>query len=146
VVDVNISQDVNFGIPGFETLTFGRQEKMAGGTNPTTIKRVVADALVTGQDLREYTVVKLNADSELDVYTYADFENGDKPYGITAIFVEEGNLGQSIPVAIAGEFNAEAVVFDESFETNNATLDEKINAFVFEGSNIVLRKLMYQGV
>lgn len=142
-VDINVSDELDLGVAGYETIRYGRGEVHGPGhTQYKTVVRVVADALVTGQKLLEFTVVKLNADKEVDVYTFADYEAGILPFGLSGTSVEADELGASIPVITNGSFNVERIVFDPSFDT----VEKKMNSFMYTGSNIKLSEFLFQGI
>jgi hypothetical protein len=139
---INVSDELDLGVAGYETQRYTRGEVFAPGHSQlNTVVRIVADALVATKVL-EFTVVKLNEDTEVDVYTLTDYENGVKPFGLTATSVEEGEVGQSIPVITNGKFNPERVIFDASF----TTVQQKRDAFDFPGSNIQMTEHLYQGI
>jgi hypothetical protein len=141
--DINVSDDLDLGVAGYETQRFTRGEVLASGHGQyNTVRRVVSDALVTGQSVKEFTVVKLNSAMEVDVYTFTDYQAGVQPFGLTGTSVDEDLTGAGIPVITSGKFNPERVHYHASFDT----LEKKLNAFNYPGSNIQMVEFMYQGI
>lgn len=135
-----INQD-DPGMAVLKTESFKTIPLFTGDTPVNTTPEVVADAVVTGQDLPAYSVVGRDAQNKLVMADISDVDpaNHILPIGITTATVKDGATAKNVSVFRSGMFNPDALNWDASYD------DDTKKRLAFEASqpSIFIRKPGY---
>lgn len=118
---------------GVDSDTYVHRPLWTGNAPTRSSNEVAAEA-----PLAALTVVGRNADLELVPATYATDDTGVAPIGVTAAAVLEDATALNVPVWLDGQFNPDALVWDDSFDTD----DKKAHAF--DGTPIDMRPVAFK--